>query len=335
MGWTSDVARQVIVDGSASGDGVFVYNGTPASGNLIVSIAAEAGTDPYGNTYPQGLFVSAGIIEGGTFVGNDFIINSSGVFFYNGTPAAGNLVLSIAAAAGTDQFGNAYLADLEILGPNGSFINLADNGTVAALIFNPQSVTHQTDNPQIISAAVNAGAVNELDSLIMGSGKNGGSDAALQLFAESADSTIAATAVIEFGGSVSCFISLASGIVACQPGTTDTPETWHNMSLSSGWTLNTGGFAQYKLMPDNTVAIRFGGLKPGTFTDGTELWAIPAGYVPGFIGTQSFPIAVSYSTAPAFGSTAEVVFKNSGQMQCFNLRGTITSIAGSMRYPLD
>lgn len=45
----------------------------------------------------------------GTFNGTDFIINSSGAFFYSGTPAAGNLLASIAPAAGTDQFGNAYL----------------------------------------------------------------------------------------------------------------------------------------------------------------------------------------------------------------------------------
>ncbi len=44
----------------------------------------------------------------GTFDGTDFIISSSGQFFYSGTPALGNLIASIAPAAGTDSFGNAY-----------------------------------------------------------------------------------------------------------------------------------------------------------------------------------------------------------------------------------
>lgn len=44
----------------------------------------------------------------GEFEGTDFIIDSSGIFFYGGTPAAGNLMISIAAAAGADQFGNTY-----------------------------------------------------------------------------------------------------------------------------------------------------------------------------------------------------------------------------------
>lgn len=45
----------------------------------------------------------------GVFEGNDYIINDSGIFLYNGTPALGNLVVSIASNLGTDQFGNDYL----------------------------------------------------------------------------------------------------------------------------------------------------------------------------------------------------------------------------------
>jgi hypothetical protein len=35
-------------------EGLFVYSGPPAFGNLLISIAAEAGTDNYGNSYPEG-----------------------------------------------------------------------------------------------------------------------------------------------------------------------------------------------------------------------------------------------------------------------------------------
>ncbi len=47
----------------------------------------------------------------GTFNGNNFILNSSGLFIYSGAPAFGNLIESHAPAAGTDSFGNAYLID--------------------------------------------------------------------------------------------------------------------------------------------------------------------------------------------------------------------------------
>ncbi len=44
------------------------------------------------------------------FEAGNTIINSSGFFVYSGTPANGNLIFSIAQAAGTDQFGNTYPA---------------------------------------------------------------------------------------------------------------------------------------------------------------------------------------------------------------------------------
>lgn len=101
----------LIIDGANGG--VFVYSGTPAHGNLIVSLAGAAGTDAQGNAYPEGISVTAGTIAGtsitgSTFAGTDFLINTAGLFFYSGTPAAGNLIISIARIAGTDGFGNAY-----------------------------------------------------------------------------------------------------------------------------------------------------------------------------------------------------------------------------------
>lgn len=49
-----------------------------------------------------------GTVTASTFLGTNFVINASGAFFYSGTPAAGNLIASIASAAGTDAYGNAY-----------------------------------------------------------------------------------------------------------------------------------------------------------------------------------------------------------------------------------
>ena len=46
-------ARLVIISGAS--DGLFVYDGTPAAGSLIGSIAATAGTDDFGNSYPAGI----------------------------------------------------------------------------------------------------------------------------------------------------------------------------------------------------------------------------------------------------------------------------------------
>lgn len=43
-----------------NGNGLFVYNGVPTLGNLIISETATAGTDPFGNVYKQGVTVYNG-----------------------------------------------------------------------------------------------------------------------------------------------------------------------------------------------------------------------------------------------------------------------------------
>jgi hypothetical protein len=111
--WNNQLASLVIVSApSGSYAGIFVYSPAPGAGTLIGSWAAQAGTDPYGNAYPQGLNVTVGTISGITFTGTNWILNSSGIFFYSGTPALGNLVTSVTQSAGTDAFGNVYQAGM-------------------------------------------------------------------------------------------------------------------------------------------------------------------------------------------------------------------------------
>lgn len=50
----------------------------------------------------------------GEFLGANWVQNEQGLFFYNGTPAAGNLIGSWAPAAGTDPYGNSYDVGLTI-----------------------------------------------------------------------------------------------------------------------------------------------------------------------------------------------------------------------------
>lgn len=56
---TGEITGNTVV-ASGSGAGVFVYDGTPAHGNLIVAISAQAGTDQFGNAYSgPGIAISA------------------------------------------------------------------------------------------------------------------------------------------------------------------------------------------------------------------------------------------------------------------------------------
>jgi hypothetical protein len=58
-----EITGATVVTDSATG-GVFVYDGDPTLGNLIVSIASMAGTDDFGNSYPKGVDVNQGTIAG-------------------------------------------------------------------------------------------------------------------------------------------------------------------------------------------------------------------------------------------------------------------------------
>ena len=66
--------------------------------------------------------VFRGTVTASTFQGTDFIINQQGIFLYSGTPATGNLIISIASVAGTDSFGNVYPKGINVSG--GGLINI-------------------------------------------------------------------------------------------------------------------------------------------------------------------------------------------------------------------
>lgn len=62
MGWTNVGAAilqavTVIVSGASPTTGIFVYSPSPGAGNLVGSWTATTGTDPYGNTFQDGIAV--------------------------------------------------------------------------------------------------------------------------------------------------------------------------------------------------------------------------------------------------------------------------------------
>ena len=124
--------RPLLTTPQVFGTGAFAAKkaGISASGQgsrlLIMSLAPQAGIDPYGNAYPQGLGLSAGVIPGGLIqdgsigaiqlqgginvpgIVNATEIQASVILQYTGVPASGNLFYSNAPGPGTDEFGNVY-----------------------------------------------------------------------------------------------------------------------------------------------------------------------------------------------------------------------------------
>ena len=275
-------------------------------------------------------------INGSTFNGTNWVEDSDGMFLYDPAPAAGNLIASVSDAASGPK-GETIVKGVTAYVRNslGAILSTVSlNQPAPAALGSTRTWAGLSINSYTSPGYGNGGIygqVSAADAIVsLTSGSEAAADVASVITLSSqAESGVSGGMILLAAGRV-----YAQGTVTAAPG--GTPETWHPMSLANGWTLNSGGFAQYKLMPDNTVMVRFGGLKPGTVANGTTLWAPPAGYAAGYGGLMSFPVAVSYTTAPAYGSTPEVVVSASGGMQCYNLSaGTIASIAGTFRYPLD
>lgn len=91
----------------------------------------------------------------GEFEGTDFIIDSDGIFFYSGTPAAGNLAISIASTAGTDGFGNVY--------PEGLQFSMAGRSIVMGLTGGQPLLYFVSTAPNITNGAA-------LQDIILGAG---------------------------------------------------------------------------------------------------------------------------------------------------------------------
>jgi hypothetical protein len=91
---------------------------------LLISLASAAGTDDYGNAFPQGIYATTGVIEGPTIISSD-------AFYYSPSPGAGNLIQSVLNGSGTDQYGNQYLAGLASY----------DNGTGSAISLSGDLIT--------------------------------------------------------------------------------------------------------------------------------------------------------------------------------------------------
>lgn len=95
--WSNQRVDLIILQEDVSGfSGIFGYSPSIGAGNLIFSVAAVAGTDPYGNSYPAGISSLAG---NSTIQGNNYVLNSNGLFFYN-QATTGQTVVTFSSGTG-------------------------------------------------------------------------------------------------------------------------------------------------------------------------------------------------------------------------------------------
>lgn len=272
-GWT------VNLDGSAEFNDVTV-RGTLQSSNFV---SGSAGWQLLNSGHAEFNDVT---IRGGTVLGGS-------AFYYSGTPANGNLVLSIAPTAGTDTFGNAYLDGLTVysasgsiqtsvvdtltrwLSTSGSAIEVAVGGGSVGMAMTPPTVTGVTwadgnvsagtgsrlgtSTPVTsISSPYNTGSVSSSSISLFGSPKTSNGDVTNEIFMSTARVWVTGDAVVN---GVFTAANRFVGSVSITP-VANTPTS---VTVNYGQTL-TGSAFRGTIAPITTV--------PGTQVTGVGLSSI-------------------------------------------------------------
>lgn len=216
----------------------------------------------------------------GEFVGNDFIINSDGIFLYSGTPAAGNLIGSWASAAGTDAFTNAYQAGLTIYGAS-TAINLFDNDVTLTASNGTTAVLESGTNAALYlkpAAASGPWFAGGLDS-----GIGGGSHPLINL-SSPADTTNGVQSVISMQGSSTA--SVLTAILSVADRWTHNGDLFANNIQSGSFTVTPTVASQWTA----NVVVTF----PAAFTATPVVMVTPS------------------AGGPGTGSTTELEFQTTG-----------------------
>lgn len=285
----------------------FTHDVAGGSGDLV----ADSLQSPNFETGIQGWQVTRdgdaefnNVVSRGSFEGSEFIINDAGAFFYSASPAAGNLIASITSGAGSDPFGNPYLAGFNLYAPGDATASLVNNGNAVALQFRPPGMAHLTDLAQVFSFPGRAGLADEYMWLVLTGGKvNGLSDAAMQLVSEHADGSVPAQIIFEFGGIIATTLT-ASGFSS---------DTWHAATLVNSWAGSGGaGGLFYQLTPDGQVRV-IGDIINTTATGNSTCFTLPVGYRPGT--SQNRPAAWNNVVASNAASVPWVNVSTAGVVQ--------------------
>jgi hypothetical protein len=178
----------------------------------------------------------ADVTVAGAFEGTDFVINSSGAFFYSGTPASGNLLISVAPTGGTDGFGNTYLDGVTIYKGTADFQLHVNPTQQLPAIEMPTGVGSEADHASIYTIPANTGGANEfIEMNIVGPGSSAdGVQPEIVLASAEANSAVPANIQFAIPGSNIVLYVYANGIHCSQPlyGTGGTLSVGDNIAAT-------------------------------------------------------------------------------------------------------
>lgn len=274
--------------------------------NTITAAQVAAGTIT-GNEIAAKVALSAPVIVGGTITGGQFIGDGTGqeILMYSGTPAAGNLLLSLTTAGATDEEGNQVLAGLA------SYSNLGGGGWIAIATFAGEVTAYAN------TGSTEAGWTQLAQTQYGGTGLASGT---LNFIADAIGingNTVFLTGAVD-----------ATGGTAASP-TVITTDTWHALALAGTWSNNGADVLKAILMPDDSVWICGRISNTGNQVSGDAIATLGPGYfntARNSFGTGS--IANSNTAMPMEVSSA-------GSMTITGPYTAGQALVVNMRFPLN
>jgi hypothetical protein len=323
-------ARLIIVSGS--GEGVFIYNGTPGAGNPPIFSATGGTTDPYGNTVIPTLQIQGG----------------------------GRLTVGAAGAPEVELISNAAITvTTDISTTSAAASNVTSFGTLQQIITFPSNNANELSPPIIGETLVTYTNGETADGLLFLSGTTESS-----LTAGSFQLTLSTSSGATYPGVIICGVYKISGsAVTLVPATfqnlgdgqlgvyyvsqfgsggkpsipigglTDgnlvpsTYENWHSVAAGNSWT----GTIYYKLTADNEVYLWSNNLtSPAASVNGVTIASFGSVYTP----NVSMTFGVQEVQASNAGFAFRLTLSNSGNLTSTGVSASVGVCLGQ-RVPLD
>lgn len=243
--WSNSATNLIVLVEQASGfSGVFGYSPAPGAGNLVFSLTAAAGTDPYGNAYAAGL----------TMYSADGTINLwDTAATWNAIPSGAGIQIGVGAGSVSQTFAPEVV--------NG--VTWAD-GAVGATLASRLG----TNTPETFLVSPNNAANPGVNAAIglYGAPQTSNGDVLSEMIVDAHRTWINADVI---GWITSAWIKEA--------------ETWHAPSLGSGWASGPSGGSfrglRYRLDAEDNLVIS-GVVHTTSTTPSATLFTLPAGWRP-------------------------------------------------------